>query len=271
MFALCRYCNQRISLNVADPSCQPPCPSCGIEEPFSDPAGKLDPSGRLDPEDESVHAAQSHDPARRDRIDPDEIPMPASFRVERRPDGMRILRRWSRSAGAVMAVVSVVLGAASVGMFYGRPTVEFARQAGVNVSHDPMGMAVGGCAVMLAYAAFAYCINCTRIDVADGRIVIRNGPLPWIGDDDVRADRIRQLYVREQEKENTDDSVYRYYDLFAEFDDGRRDALIRELHERDHALFLEQELERHLGIENRRVPGEVAKPVRLSLASSGRG
>jgi hypothetical protein len=100
-------------------------------------------------------------------------------------------------------------------------------------------------------------LNRTTIEVSRNQLTIRHGPLPGPGNRDVLGRQFTQLYGEEIVKTNKGSKSYTY-DLIALDREGRKIKLLSDLTERDQVLYLEQTLERRLGIEDEPVDGEVA-------------
>jgi hypothetical protein len=105
--------------------------------------------------------------------------------------------------------------------------------------------------VGLTYTTLAGLINRTWIAVQDGWLTVRHGPIPWRGNHRLRVEAVKQLFC-EQGKGKKGVS----FGLFAVLDDGRKLPLVTSVETPDQALFLEQVLEDHLGIEDQEVGGE---------------
>lgn len=114
-----------------------------------------------------------------------------------------------------------------------------------------------GVGVWLTYTTLAGLANRTRVVVQSGEIVIRHGPLPWLGGGRIGAGEIRQLYREETPAKDSDSTAS--YHLNAITRDNRKLRLIRSVRSADVALYLEQEIEKALGIEDRQVKGEMLK------------
>ena len=112
--------------------------------------------------------------------------------------------------------------------------------------------------VALTYFVAALFVNRTEITVGDGLYRVKHGPLPWPGNRVGYSDDIEQLYVVEKINRNKN-SVSIVYNVMVKQKDGTKFKLISSLNEMDQALFLEQEIERFLRIEDEKVSGEVAR------------
>lgn len=124
--------------------------------------------------------------------------------------------------------------------------------------------------VALTYSTVAGLFNRTVVSVADGRLRVTHGPVPWSGNRDLDAADIGQLYCDEQS------ASYNWWGgrgniwsawgwpmsrfrLMAVLADGRALNLLGGIEQKTTALFYEQQLETWLDIPPRPVPGEVGR------------
>jgi len=84
------------------------------------------------------------------------------------------------------------------------------------------------------------------------------GPLPWLGNIKIPAGEIRQLFREETISRGRGGTSTRYH-LNAITGQNRKLCLVRDVPAADVALYLEQEIEKALGIEDRKVAGEMPK------------
>lgn len=103
--------------------------------------------------------------------------------------------------------------------------------------------------VGITYSVLAGFLNRTTITAEGGRLSVRHAPLPWRGNADVDAGSIRGFY--EREKAGRRDDSRGGFQLCAEMTDGSERVLVSGLTEESEALYLAQELSRHLGIGER--------------------
>lgn len=193
-----------------------------------------------------------------------DVPVPDRFTVEN--DGMEltIRQRWFQWGLLFLLFFAIAWDSFLVGWYWMLTSGPF---GGNNVMPDPMKLiffvfpiahvAVG---VGLTYFVLAGFLNSTVIRVADGILSVRHGPLPWRGDLDLPSDEIEQIYCQNKLRSSRDDnghaSTSMSYEVHAVVA-GLKRKLLSGLHEADHALFVEQTLERFLKIEDRAVPGEM--------------
>lgn len=108
----------------------------------------------------------------------------------------------------------------------------------------------------LIYYVLAGYINQTRMIVDGQTIRIQHGPLPWIGNKTLDSSDVVQLYTKQHRGRNNWGGTYQ---LHAVADSDKHEKLLSGLEDSEHALFVEQEVERFLGIEDRPVRGEYGR------------
>jgi hypothetical protein len=108
----------------------------------------------------------------------------------------------------------------------------------------------------LSYYVVAGYVNKTMIYVDFDSISIRHGPIPFWGNKDVSSKTITQLYCKRDEHFGG----YRSYGTFAVHaitSERRNIKLLTGLDTSEQALFIEQEIEKFLNIEDKPVKGEI--------------
>lgn len=187
------------------------------------------------------------------------VPMPKNLAVAEGPQTLDIVRRWGRGPGCFLlffatfwnSIVSVFVVAAASGMM---------KEKGTG---DPVGwfiwlfltpfIIIG---VATGYTALAFLLNSTTIKVEGNELKIGHGPLRWPGAKSVDPSQISQLYCSEYVA-YTQNRVPQYrFKVHAIMMDGSRMDLVGGLDDAGQALYLEQILEKHLGIEDRPVKDE---------------
>lgn len=106
----------------------------------------------------------------------------------------------------------------------------------------------------LIYYILTLLLNRTVVTVDRAAITVRHRPLPWLGNKTIPVGQIEQLYVKSnfsrfQRGEPT-------YGVHLVDQANKHAKLVTGLSSSDHALYLEQEIERYLGIVDRPVRGE---------------
>jgi hypothetical protein len=113
-----------------------------------------------------------------------------------------------------------------------------------------------GAGVGMAYAALAGWINTTRIRVDQGRISVRHGPLPWLGNKDLDGSDLKQLYSKEKITRGRNSTTIKY-EVHALTANGKNQKLVSGLESSEQALYIEQEIERYFRIEDTPVRGQI--------------
>ena len=179
------------------------------------------------------------------------VPLPRGMAARETGRALFIAVRWFRPlrlfvVGGAVAVDLVLL------MFFG----EFAavKAHWTTYLFAPMTYLVLG--IGLNYWALAILLNRTHVRVEDGRIRVSHVPLPCSRFKRIEAADVDQLFTRaEYDKQGRIECCH----VCVLRRDGRWLTLVKNLATIDQALFLEWAIERHLGVRDRPVAGEVPR------------
>ncbi|HEX8210007.1 MAG TPA: hypothetical protein VF584_07455 [Longimicrobium sp.] len=224
MYARCRECQSLVDLEAANAA---PVPRDSIDGAVLMPDGSLAPAPPLP------------------------VPLPERLTVYTAGGGLRIERRWYAWT-AVFLVFFCVIWFGILGFWY---LMAFSTGAWMLMLFPLLHVAVG---LFLAYFTAAMFVNATEVVVADGVLTVRHGPLPWFGNRQIATDSLEQLYC-EEHVSRTRNGTTVTYSVRARGRDGRMVKLVTGLPQRDQAMYIEQEVERHLGIADRHVSGQVRR------------
>ncbi len=186
------------------------------------------------------------------RVDKDESIVPGDYRhAERKTGRLTIVRRWfsARYLGMVpfcIAWDAFLVFWYGIGVTSGGPWIMFVFP----IAHVAVGIG-------LTYATLAGLVNRTSVSVDGGRLRVRHGPIPWLGNRDIDAHSVRQLYT--EEHTTTGKNAGTRYAVVAIVHDGPSITLVKNLESSRQALYIEQELEQHLGIADAHVPGALPR------------
>lgn len=106
--------------------------------------------------------------------------------------------------------------------------------------------------VGLTYLIAASFINSTVVSLGQGTLSVRHGPLPWPGNVSLRSADLVQLFTVQK----IGSKGARRYELCALLKDGSRVKLLDSPGGPDEAVYMEQQLEKQLGIVDAPVDGE---------------
>jgi len=112
--------------------------------------------------------------------------------------------------------------------------------------------------VGLTYYTIAGFVNRSVIRAGQGLIEIRHGPLPWPGNKTLVSHEVEQCYSKEKIHHGKNGTHYTYT-IHALMTNGRRETVVSGLTDTEQALYIEQQLEQFLGIQDRPVPGELPR------------
>jgi hypothetical protein len=85
---------------------------------------------------------------------------------------------------------------------------------------------------------------------------ISHKPIPWLGNKRLKSAELKQIYVKEKIKRNNNNTSVTY-EVRAILLNGKSIKIISGLPNSEQALYVEQEIERYIGIEDVKVKGEV--------------
>lgn len=217
------------------------CSACGEQAPVG--TGQPQPEPRAHPRP----ARRASAPRRRARARPRgrlaAITRPAGIEISSDEHALHLTHRWGHPLGLVLSLPLCAGWIAAAFLSLTAP--------GMDAAGAPVVLLVLLMLAWACYGSLAWALNETRIEVTEGLLVLEHGPLPWPGRYRLRADVLQQLYCEEQ----VTSKGHRRYSLHALLPRGRRFLLLRGT--REVLRFLEREIETWLGIENRRVRGEM--------------
>ena len=107
----------------------------------------------------------------------------------------------------------------------------------------------------LTYFALCKIFNRTHIEISPAELAVSHRPLPWKGNKRVPIGEISQLYTKERIHRNKNGVNYSY-ELRYLTRGGEDLKLVSGMEKPDHSFYLEQEIEKTLGIADRSVRGE---------------
>lgn len=110
----------------------------------------------------------------------------------------------------------------------------------------------------VAYGTAAGFLNTTVIRAGQGMLEVTHGPLPWGGNKSLPSHDIQQLFCCEH-RHHSKNGVHYTFEVLAVSRNQAKDKLLDGLDDADQALFIEQELERFLGLKDREVEGELSR------------
>ena len=180
------------------------------------------------------------------------VPMPEKF-VLGTEEGRRVISwRWFSPVHVFLVFFALTWNAFMVFWHY------MAISSGMWIM-SAFGLLHTGVGAAMAYYTAAGFLNTTSVLAGMGFLEIRHRPLPWFGARKVPSSGIRQIYGREKIRQGKGGASYTYEVHAVLAENGRDIRLIGMLEDPAAALFIEQELERYLGIADVPVTGELPR------------
>lgn len=180
-----------------------------------------------------------------------DVPMPNNFHIQDDGYTLEITRKWKDAAAWVLLVFTIFWN----GFMIVWHTIALTTGAWVM---SLFGLLHTGIGLFLAYTSIARFVNRTVVRANATKLEVKSGPLPWRGNKSLPSIDIRQLYCTEKIT-RTKNGISTTYRVEAVLEGNRRAVLVTGLSQADHALFLEQQLERHLKIADVPVKGEYGR------------
>lgn len=179
-------------------------------------------------------------------------PMPKNLSLAAAPDGFTLTRRWF-SLGNIFLTIFVIIWDGFLLFWFGGVAAVGAPP--IFFIFPLLHVAVG---ILLTYTVLAGYLNTTEIRLAGSLLSITHGPLPWPGNTQIPVTDLDQLYTREVVQHSENGSTTSYI-LCAVLKNGRALKLVKSLPDAETSLFIEQQIESSLGIQDRPVAGEIAR------------
>ena len=194
----------------------------------------------------------------------EKLQQPAAFEVDVWGPELTLTRRWY-SHGLWALLAFCIFWDGFLAVWYAIGIREVLAEKGGTVGPDwwaglimlvfpVFHLALG---VGLTYAVISGFVNRTVVRVAGGELSVWHGPLPWPGNQRLLTTDIQQLYCAEARRPAGDSGCSKTFNLLAVTGKNDEVTLLSCLDDLEHGLFIEQQLERHLKIQDQWVPGQV--------------
>ncbi len=116
-----------------------------------------------------------------------------------------------------------------------------------------------GIGIFMLYWGLAGVLNKTTIQIGQGWLVINHDPLPWLGAKRIETTNIVQLYTKEHISYSRNSGPNRTYQIYVILHDRTQQDLLKDITDPQQALYIEQQIERYLGIADHPVSGELPR------------
>lgn len=181
------------------------------------------------------------------------VPMPERISLDVDTAGLKLVRAWWSPASAALLFFCIAWNGVLVFWYAMAATMDAPR----TVMVLPILFILVGAG--LVYASIAGLLNRSVIEVKDYFLTVRHGPLPWPGRQHVLNLQIDQIYCTEIRNYRENGVVRPRYCVHANLKSGARIKLLSGLPNAEQAIYVEQQLEKYLHMEDRPVAGELAR------------
>ncbi len=176
---------------------------------------------------------------------------PKNFQIKRSAYGLEIVRKWFTPAIIALTFFALFWNGFMSVWFY----IAFTKKAYIMALFGSLHVVVG---LSVLYAVLCGYFNKTHINISNGKIVIKHRPLPWFGQKNVLSRDLKQLYCKEL-IHSTKNGYSKSYSVQAITKEGKVIPLVSDLPSIEESLFIEQEIEKYLKMEDEPVRGEIPR------------
>jgi hypothetical protein len=179
------------------------------------------------------------------------VGLPERFEIDESGGTFRILWAWPRLMAVPLILFSMAWDTFLVFWYYNAAVRDQPSEVEWLFLLFPIGhVAVG---LVLPYAGAAFLVNKTIVDVSGLEITVAHRPLPFPGNRKIPVAHLRQFFCVERTRQKGSPA----YTVMARLTSGREVTLISGLSTDREARFLEERLERRIGLVNQPVSGEL--------------
>ena len=235
------------------------CPNCGKEVPADNinmqqtlavcPA--CDTVFNFSGGDVNVMAGQAQPVKPKNKFSQYEVAMPNRFDVQETDKQMTISYSWFSPTALFLTFFAIIWNGMIFGIFL--PAMDGFGSLGFPFAFFPLIFA--GVGLFLIYLNVGQYINRTYIITDARQMRIFSRPLPTFNNQTINHDDIQQLFVQQYVNHGKNGTTVTY-GVVAIIQGGHRQKLISQLEKPEQALYIEQELEKYLGIADAPVRGE---------------
>ena len=179
------------------------------------------------------------------------IPMPKNIEIEPSMSSLIIKRKWF-SPVTIFLTFFCLFWDGFMFTWYG---IALSQKEYVMLAAGSIHGFVGIC---LTYYVIAGYINKTIIEVNSMFLTVQHKPLPSFGAKQINTFDIKQLYSKEKITRGKNGVTFTY-EVHAVLDNGNIIKVVAGLQKSEQALYIEQEIEKYLKIEDKAVEGELPR------------
>jgi hypothetical protein len=179
-----------------------------------------------------------------------EVGLPEGLDVVRHGSHIEIVRKWFEWKVVAITGFALLWDGFLINWY-----MNVAPRADPMATYFPLiHVAVG---IGITYYVIAGWLNRTHILVGRGKVIVHHRPIPWFGNSEIDASTLKQLYAQERVIQRRRGRSTSTFEVRAVTHDGRNRSLVGSLASEEQALSIEREIEKHLGIRDIPVAGQI--------------
>jgi len=183
------------------------------------------------------------------------VVMPSRFKLEYEPDALRLAYSWYSAMTWFFAAFALFWNGFLITWYTQALTVK--KCGGMPLAAKLLPLIHVAVGIGLAYYVIAGFLNTTLIRISRELLSVRHGPVPWPGNKDIPAYEIEQFFCEEKVHHSKNGRHNYTYEVSAVLRGGSRIKITGGFTDPAHALFVEQQAEKYLGLKDRPVAGEM--------------
>ena len=198
--------------------------------------------------DEITGLSENSEPAK------NKVELPKGLAIDFQEDYMHITSRWFD-----FRIIGVFLGAImfnGLSIFQGFWPVLMSDKEWETKLFPLIFIIIG---FVATYITLAKWLNKTHIYTSKKAIEIKQRPLPWLGNMRLDTENIKQLFTKLNTKKDSKGNSLNTYEIHIITTDNKEIKLVSGLGKKEQAWFIENNIEKYLGIEDVTVRGEIEK------------
>jgi len=181
-----------------------------------------------------------------------QVGLPKNINVNHTGMGLEVTRRWFSPKYIFLVFFAIFWNGFMIFWFYNAIKSGHYEMALFGALHAIVGIG-------LIYTVLSGFLNKTHIVVDQSHLTIAHRPLPWLGNKNIKSYDLKQLYSKEKVGYSQKGSARVSYEIHAITRDDRNIKILSGLDSSEQALFIEQEIEKYLNIEDKKVRGEIPR------------
>lgn len=175
-------------------------------------------------------------------------PFPKNIELLTEFDAIVVRRDWRTSAAYFLVFFTFIWNAFMVAWM----TITISQGVWIMAAFGSIHALVG---LGLIYFTLASFLNKTDIRITPYTLSIKHYPLRWFGQREYPVETIRQVFCKEKISRNKNNTSITYQVLFLD-QNNRSQKILSGLTDSEQARFIENQVEKTLGIKNQSVSGE---------------